>query len=274
MERKQRTSSLSDAERRLKMKINEHKMLINSLHDLFNREDSSSRSIENLKSMIDSTINEIEAIRKEIEGDYAPTINIYNDEKKNEILRNSGINIFDNIKKKQEYKKPERYFGNGGICPDHSFFEDIRKKDKEVEEKKNSGTMYDLGNSLNVDNIVLCNRFLLDMSVIGIPETMVKKVLNERVNGNRCLYVDIYDFVTDSGVPVMQNLSMTSENRKFTLEIKHLDASGKIMYKEKFNGCRLDTDEIYTTALRYDESEPAVITLRILYDGVSYEAGR
>jgi hypothetical protein len=266
MERKQRTSSLSDAERRLKMKINEHKMLINSLHDLFNRENSSSRSIANLKSMIDSTINEIEVIRKEIEGD--------NDEKNNEIFRNSGINIFDNIKKKQEYKKPERYFGNGGICQDHSFFEDIRKKDKEVEEKKNSGTMYDLGNSLNVDNIVLCNRFLLDMSVIGIPETMVKKVLNERVNGNRCLYVDIYDFVTDSGVPVMQNLSMTSENRKFTLEIKHLDASGKIMYKEKFNGCRLDTDEIYTTALRYDESEPTVITLRILYDGVSYEAGR
>jgi hypothetical protein len=26
--------------------------------------------------------------------------------------------------------------------------------------------------------------------------------------------------------------------------------------------------------LRYDESEPTVITLRILYDGVSYEAGR
>ena len=127
----------------------------------------------------------------------------------------------------------------------------------------------DIGKLLNVDNILFCNRFIFDLSAIGVPETMVRRVTVYN-SEDRAIDVEIYDFVDEYGVPVLAKLS-TYDNRKFTSEIKHLNPVGAVVYTEKYNGCYLDKI-ITRDSLRYSDSEPSAIIIRIHYDGVSYEA--
>ena len=136
---------------------------------------------------------------------------------------------------------------------------------------KDDKELVNLTEKMNVDNILLSNRFLFDLSVIGIPSTMVKWVLPAN-HPNNVIEVQIYDFVDENGVPVLAKLN-AYDGRKFTAEIEHLDPAGATVYIEKYNGCYLDS-EIVRDSLRYASSEPSTIILRIYYDGVSYEAGR
>jgi hypothetical protein len=111
----------------------------------------------------------------------------------------------------------------------------------------------------------------LDLKTIGIPETMVKWVHSDVFNGDNIIEAQIYDFISESGEPVLSVLSRHI-GAKFTAEIKHLDPTGVVVYKEKYNGCKIE--KIYRDSLRYGESEPSGILLIIHYDGVSYEASR
>ena len=141
---------------------------------------------------------------------------------------------------------------------------------------KDNKELVNLTEKMNVDNILLSNRFLFDLSVIGIPPTMVKWVCpysSSEISLNRSdnfIEVQIYDFVDEDGVPVLAKLS-AYDGRKFTAELKHLSPTGSTVYTEKYNGCYLDSG-IIRDSLTYANSDPSTITLRIFYDGVSYEA--
>lgn len=233
------------------MKVNEQKMLMNTLSEACRKDNISEKNISYIKTAINDTIDDISFIKAQIDK------------------LNANVNIFDNINKPgvakevkiKEEKKPSYKIQS---------FDDINK----FAESKDNNTPDILFNTKNdimgFNNILFDNRFLMDLSVIGIPATMVKSlwVCNHPDN---FIEVNIYDFVDEEGTPILSVLS-NYNGRKFTCEIEHLDPIGKIVYREKFNGCYLD-NEIRRGGLEYGRNEPTVFSIRIYYDGVSYEAG-
>ena len=246
MEKKHRENN--DLKKRLEMKINEHKMLTNTLYEALEKKGSSVDTLNNIKSAIDSTLNEINILKEEMNNG-GVTYATYNAYKK--------VSFFDKIGKKEPIKVLS------GCEPKYNYKHPY--DDKEYEIKHTSIT-----DAINTDSILFCNRFLFDLSVIGIPETMVKSVYVS-TNPENVIEVQIYDFITAHGTPIMGELAAYN-GRKFTCEIEHLDATGMVVYKEKYNGCYLDTN-INRDSLCYERSEPATIMIKIRFDGVSYEAG-
>lgn len=251
MERRHRRSySLSlagDLDKRLEMKINEHKMLMNTLHEAFRKPNSTEYTLNTIKSAINDTLEEIADLRGQINSE-----NKFNE------------SLFDGIKKKEETPAKENKMK---VHDTASFFDKIQKKEKELEEKKPT---YNLSTEMHVDNIQFCNRFLFDIGFLDIPQTMIQWV-NVNNDPQRTIEFAIYDFVDENGVPVLAKLA-AYDGRKFVAEIKHLNPMGEVTYKEKFNGCYLDSMN-RRSSLRYSESEPSQIILKLYYDGVSYETG-
>ena len=268
----------------LETKLNEQKMLTETLYEAFEK-GSSEATLASIEDAIKDTVRNVMEIKKEIDS-----LNV-------EYKRYSDkpSNIFDSIKKegnedvapktRLEMAKEKCASANRESKYDwkHTYIDEIRKNDdgtfsrivemnptykKGVSEKIQYN---DIGELLNVDNILFCNRFLLDLNVIGVPETMVKWVTVANTEDSM-IDVEIYDFVDENGIPVLAKLS-AYDGRKFTAEIKHLNPIGEVVYKEKYNGCYLDSN-ISRDSLRYSDSEPSTIIIRIHYDGVSYEAGR
>ena len=268
----------------LETKLNEQKMLTETLYEAFEK-GSSEATLANIEDAIKDTVRSVMEIKKEIDS-----LNV-------EYKRYSDkpSNIFDSIKKegkedvapktRLEMAKEKCASANRESKYDwkHTYLDEIRKNDdatfsKIIEmnpEYKNNvpeKIQYnDIGELLNVDHILFCNRFLLDLKTIGIPETMVKWVHSDVFNGDNIIEAQIYDFISESGEPVLSVLSRHI-GAKFTAEIKHLDPTGVVVYKEKYNGCKIE--KIYRDSLTYDKSEPSGIVLTIHYDGVSYEASR
>jgi hypothetical protein len=268
----------------LETKLNEQKMLTETLYEAFEK-GSSEATLANIEDAIKDTVRSVMEIKKEIDS-----LNV-------EYKRYSDkpSNIFDSIKKegnedvapktRLEMAKEKCASANRESKYDwkHTYLDKIGAGDdtasgrivemnptykKTVSEKIQYN---DIGELLNVDNILFCNRFLLDLNVIGVPETMVKWVTVANTEDNM-IDVEIYDFVDENGIPVLAKLS-AYDGRKFTVEIKHLNPIGEVVYKEKYNGCYLDSN-ISRDSLRYSDSEPSTLIIRINYDGVSYEAGR
>jgi hypothetical protein len=269
MERRQKTNNDFDVlKKRLEMKINEHKMLTNTLHEAFRKEDTSEETLNSIKSAIDSTVSEINILREQINNEGA-TYAAYNAYNKMSFFDKIGkkdelpIKVISCFEPKYNSKKPYNI----------KSFDEIVKDEGGKEHKVKHTTSIE---NVKTDNILFCNRFLCDLSVIGIPETMVKwlcQFKGSEDSSNRTdnfIEVQIYDFVDDNGIPVLAKLN-AYDGRKFTIEIKHLDPTGCVVYKEKYNGCYLD-GEIIRDSLRYADSEPSTITFKIYYDGVSYEA--
>lgn len=255
-----RQSELADLNKRLEMKINEHKMLTSTLHEAFRRNDSSASTLNSIKKAIEDTLNDIALLREEIENGCTYT-----------TYRKSSF--FDQIKKEGEKKEEKATIKHISCCePKYNYEKPYKIKSfDELGFAKDDKELANLTEKMNVDNILLSNRFLFDLSVIGIPSTMVKWVLPAN-HPNNVIEFQIYDFVDENGVPVLAKLN-AYDGRKFTAEIEHLDPAGATVYVEKYNGCYLDS-EIVRDSLRYASSEPSTIILRIYYDGVSYEAGR
>ena len=268
----------------LETKLNEQKMLTETLYEAFEK-GSSEATLANIEDAIKDTVRNVMEIKKEIDS-----LNV-------EYKRYSDkpSNIFDSIKKgdkeddapktRLEMAKEKCASANRESKYDwkHTYLDEIRKNDDatfsriiEMKPTYKNGVpekiqYNDIGELLNVDNILFCNRFLLDLKTIGIPEAMVKWVHSDVFNDNNIIEAQIYDFVDESGEPVLSILSRHI-GAKFTAEIKHLDPTGVVVYKEKYNGCKIE--KIYRDSLRYDKSEPSGILLTIHYDGVSYEASR
>jgi hypothetical protein len=263
----------------LEVKLNEHKMLMETFHEAFRKGSSSNNTLREIQDAMDETLNDITSIKEEI--DKLNNIYWHYDDSNASEKKKTKTNIFDSIKK--EYKE-DVVPANCETKYDrkHTYFDEIWENDGTESSKiVEMNTTYkddvpekihynNIGELLNVDNILFCNRFLFDLSPIGIPETMVKWVHSDVFNGDNIIEAQIYDFVNEDGEPVLSILSKYI-GTKFTAEIKHLNPIGTVIYKEKYNGCKIE--KIIRDSLRYDESEPSGILLRIHYDGVSYEAG-
>jgi hypothetical protein len=247
-----RFKNMSNVKKRLEMKINQHKMLMNTLHDLLRRDNVAGDTITLIKCEIDSTLKEIEELRKESERE--------------ENTANS-VNIFDSI------SKPGKCCSSTCTCR-HSintgagFYDSIFKENKTVEQP---AIIQNVAPSKpSIHDAIFCDRFLVDLTDLSVPAEMVKSV--DFIDSSRSrISVGIYDFVVKNGYeasPVAEILEKFM-NRKFTMTISHLGQTGAILYKEKYVGCIVS--ELFRSPLNYEESNPSTINILINYDGVSYE---
>jgi hypothetical protein len=115
MERHCRKSNISNVKKRLEMKINQHKMLMNTLHEAFRRPSATEYTLNTIKSAINDTLEEIADLRGQINSE-----NKFNE------------SLFDGIKKKEETPTKENKMK---VHETASFFGKIQMKEKELEEK-------------------------------------------------------------------------------------------------------------------------------------------
>ena len=63
--KRKRFKNMLSVEKRLEMKINEHKMLMNTLHEMFRKNNVPGKTLDMMKAEINETLKEIEELRKE-----------------------------------------------------------------------------------------------------------------------------------------------------------------------------------------------------------------
>jgi hypothetical protein len=253
MERHCRKSNISNVKKRLEMKINQHKMLMNTLHDLLRRDNVAGDTITLIKYEIDGTLKEIEELRKESEREENTA---------------SSVNIFDSISKSKEC------CSSTCTCGHHTntgagFYDRILKENKPVQQPAIVQNVTPA--KPTIKDAIFCNRFLVDLTDLSVPVEMIKSV--DFIDDSRSrIGVGIYDFLVKNKyetVPVAEIVERF-KNRKFTMTISHLDPTGVILYKEKYVGCIVS--ELLKSSLNYEESNPSTFNILINYDGVSYEA--
>lgn len=140
--------------------------------------------------------------------------------------------------------------------------------------KKNIETVEN--NFVNLDKKILAERrFLARLYEIGVMEPMVKEIHFSESKDNS-LELVIYDYVNDSGQPILEKLENRRENGfLFNFNVEHLDPSGKCVYMEMFRGCEIVSIE--RSNLAYSSNEMSVIYVGVKYNkklyGMPYASG-
>ena len=223
--------------KRLEMKINEHKMLMNTLHEMFRKNDVSGKTLEMIKAEINETLKEIEELRKE----------------NTQESKASTVSMFDSI------KKSNGCCGSSTCTCHHNYnlYGSIKKNDTD-----------NVVTNVSNRDVLLSSDFFVDLSDINVPSNMVKSV---HFLDKGKIDVAINDFMVTVYGRRYPILSVIEGNigRKFTMTIKHVNYNGSVVYNEKYVGCEITN--YFRSSFERGHSEPSQIMLQINFDGVSYE---
>lgn len=253
-------------------RINQQKMLNNTLCEMILK-NSDENSITMIKNELDDVMDEINKINEEIEQHFKNNDEVkytyygesMDEKAKNEAQKSSGF--YDSIIKKNriaQFKevedakegKPNIKYNYNNIYKERI---ESRLSDKLIEELRDSS-----------DSRLQSNRFLVDLKEsLGIPEIMVRSVSFDP--HNKMVSVCTYDFVREHNgrkQPILQVLKNSPIAFDFT--VKHLNASGEVIYTEKYSNCRVT--EIYRDPIDYASDDFSKIQLFINYQFVEYEA--
>jgi hypothetical protein len=115
------------------------------------------------------------------------------------------------------------------------------------------------------------NRFLVRFGTpFTIPEWYVRRVAFLR---DKELSVTVFDFIdTDTNRPIIADILGMVNNADalpFKISIDHLDPTGKLLYTERYHGCKIK--EVYRNELCYEKDDISTIDMLITYSDVSYE---
>lgn len=237
--KRKRFKNMLSVEKRLEMKINEHKMLMNTLHEMFRKNNVSGKTLEMIKAEINETLKEIEELRKESAQE----------------SKASTVSMFDNIKK-------DNTCCDSPTCTCHhnyNLYGSIKKDDAD-----NDNVVTNVSNR----DVLLSSDFFVDLSDINVPSNMVKSV---HFLDKGKIEVAINDFMVTVYGRRYPILSVIEGNigRKFTMTIKHVNYNGSVVYNEKYVGCEITN--YLRSSFERGHSEPSQIMLQINFDGVSYE---
>lgn len=241
--KRKRFKNMLSAEKRLEMKINEHKMLMNTLHEMFRKNDVPGKTLEMIKAEINDTIKEIEELRKEAMSS----------------TKDTTVSMFDGIKK------------NSGCCGsstctchhNYGLYDNIAKSNEAKPVNLDAVIV-----NTNIHDILFTSGFVVELDDLNIPSNMVQFVT---FLGKDKIEIAINDFITTifgSRYPILSVIE-GNVGRKFTMTIKRIDQTGAIVYKEKYVGCEIEG--YFRSSLEYTKTDPSQIMLQIKFDGVSYE---
>ena len=256
MKSKHRTSACAcDKEKRLETMINQHKMLMNTLHEILDMDGGA--SLQLVKSEADRTLKEIEELRKQIAEEKLTCNESYGE---NEVV-GCDCSLYDKFDKVSigQCNKVSIDSHQSAGPNDGSYFGSASEDDVRFNH-------HDVMDSWPIKDAMLCDRFTVDLSDLHIPEYMVKSVCAFSKNA---LDIEVYDFMcsTNTGrIPVIQSIK---DSKEFRMTISNFDKSGKLLYREIYIGCRVA--DVFREKLRYSESTPRTITFNVTYDSVRYE---
>ena len=240
---------LTELKKELNIKLNEYEMASKTISDMIRR-GIDNEKLEKLKESNNDLFYEIRKIRNYINS-------IENEENSSVeyeyyVEDDRNINFFDNIKK-----------------VDKDF--DINKEsNKNPYKAKNMTTTNKYLDEINdtIDSRVMANRFIVDLSELNIKGTMVYGV--DYWGDSDSIEITIYDHIIDmfgDKMPIIQLL----ETRKdpFNFSISKIDATEKLIYKEKYTSARIC--QVAKYSMQYDSNDFAKIRLLVKYDNVDYE---
>ena len=240
-------------------RINQHKMLNDTLMEMISR-NSSSKAIEMMKAELDGIVAEMENINKDLEkfknNSEEPVIYSYYDK----VAKDPSKSCFEEKLEKEEKKES-------------GFYDSIVKQTKACQYKDNDLTNEFVEDFRNTaDSRLQASRFLVDLKApLNIPEIMVRSVSFDP--NDKRVSVCIYDFVTEINgekSPILEILKYAPTS--FSFPIKHLEADGEIKYIEYYTGCRVY--EIFRDPIDYASDDFSKIQIFITYQDVTYEASK
>jgi hypothetical protein len=247
-------------------------------------------AIDTLKDWIQQKVEE-EITSKEIKA--AESESMYDSIKKKPRLAKSikmgaANNLYDSIKKetstpknygKEDYStacgitktKPseDKEYGDDFAPYDspynHLNYEEIYKKIGIISHDKD-GNIY--------DEVTSANRFLVRFGTpFGIPEWYVRRVSFFSSRGKE-LEISVFDFIdSNTNRPIVADILGMVNNTHvapFSVSIDHLDQTGKLLYTERYHGCKIK--EATRSDLYYENDDISTIDMLITYSDVSYEA--
>lgn len=272
----------------LNIRVNEQKMLNNTLCDLLTK-NSSKEVLESIREEICTVEADIANISNELDkleekdvtysyydkglDETNPiTSNIDNMMKRDIALEKERF-LYDTITKQQkaaEFIENENSKGNlyDGITKKMKC---DRSEPKKCESSQN-GIMAEFRSK--VASTLNSNKFLVHIgNGLSIPEVMVKSVsFAPSIN---TVYLCIYDFITTKSgqeMPIMRVLDGLKGVYRFNFSIEHLDASLKSIYVEEYDDCFIKS--IDRDSLDYSEDSSSTIQICISYGTVTYETSK
>lgn len=256
MDNKECNAVLARYESALSTKINQYKMLSNTLEKILTN-GGNFDAVLGIKNEMEETINEIRNIRAEIEAVNCSESVTYKYYDKSEDT-NKG-NLYDSISKED--------IDVGKCIPKHPRRGKLVHTDSESFENKYIDEI-----NKTADSRLLSNRFLVHFgSGIDIPEIMVKSVSFDPSESQ--LSISIYDFVMTLGGKSSCALKLLDDvPSSFNLCITHLDANGSVVYSEYYFGCSVE--EVFRDPNDYSSTEFSTIQVLISYDKVRYETNK
>ena len=278
-----RTYSKSRLKEMLNTRMAEYQMLNKTLIEMIEKGSSEinidllkndiaekQEAIDTLKDWIQQKVEQ-EADKKDIkEGEKA---SMYDSIKKKPRLAKSvkmGVsnNLYDSIKKETNEPSKDKEYGEDFAPYDspynHLNYEDIYKKIGIIGHDKD-GNIY--------DEVTSANRFLVRFGTpFGIPEWYVRRVSFFSSRGKE-LEISVFDFIdSNTNRPIVADILGMINNTHvapFSISIDHLDPTGKLLYTERYHGCKIK--EAMRSDLYYENDDISTIDMQITYSDVSYE---
>lgn len=291
-----RTYSKAKLKEMLNTRMSEYLMLNKTLIEMLEKDSSDinidlmkkdiaekQEAIDTLKEWIQQKVEEEEDTREIKAAEKEPTCGLI--KKKPRLAKSVKVetnNIYDSIKKetstpknygKEDYStacginKPseDKEYGEYDTPYNHLHYE---------EEYKNKIGIVGYDKDDNVyDKVTTANRFLVRFGTpFTIPEWYVRRV--SFISGQEKEFdISMFDFIdTDTNRPIIADiLGMVnnSDALPFKISIDHLDPTGRVIYTERYHGCRIK--EVYRSELCYEKDDFSTIDMTITYSDVSYE---
>ena len=239
-----------EIEKELKIKENELKMLSGTINELIERGENWDAIFE-MKKMVDEKAYEIKEMKKYLSNPDDGNVEYeyyLDDDRRQNVLKQ---NLFNKIKKPQNNKP----------CVVEPL-----KKGKEKEGRTLTNKYVEEINK-TADLRVMSNRFIVDLSAIGVNEIMVEKV---DFLGENSMLISIYDHVAEffgRKTPIIATLS--DYKTPFDFTISKLDSNGNLLYKENYSHAKINT--IYKGGMNYNNVDFSTIALLIDFEEVNYE---
>ena len=186
-------------EEALRVKLNQHKMLNNTLEQMISS-DRDETLVNEVEREVKSTLDEIRKIKMELKS-------------ANEEVTYST------------YKENDT---------DKGLYDSITKKTKVLNRNEYLDKVRD-----TADSRVQANRFLVDLDkALSIPEIMVSSVSFDLANNGVwvCIYDFIAEYEGHK-FPIMEVLKYATYD--FDFSIRHLDDEGNVIYVERYSKCNI-----------------------------------
>ena len=252
---------IENLEKQLKTKMNQHKMLSDTLYQMINR-NVSGAIISRVKDEMDDTLSEVNELKEELEY-------IKGKEKK-------VNNIYDSIQKTIDSAKKTIETVKNSVEKEENLYDSISKDfgiydtpyNKPINEDVPHLHEFSLG---AYDGLPFSNRFIVDLDDLGIDSWMVKSIHHAPSQHGKKLYLSIYNHIVGVGpgkYPLYE-LIENSNGDEFSMKVTYVDPTGVPIYSEEYVGCKIV--EYCKSPLVYDVTEPMNIELTITYDYIKYD---